>query len=85
MTDTEKLNALVDYIKMEEIIDMSVNFCIAATKEWVVENCPKLLTEHREFLRAPDKNGEVYGQWDTPFLEYKEENFGIQYYEYQEM
>lgn len=65
---------------MGEIIDMSVNFCITAPKEWVEKYCPKLLTEHSRFLREPDKNGEVYGQWETPFLEYNEENIGIKWY-----
>ena len=40
---------------VRSIIDMSVNFCITTTKSWVEKNCPKLLTEHTEFLRFPDK------------------------------
>lgn len=69
---------------VREIIDISVNFCVAATKEWIKRNCPRLLTEHGKFLRYPDENGEVYGQWETPFLEYKEENIGIQEFYYDE-
>jgi hypothetical protein len=42
-----------------------------------LENCPKLLTEYKEFLRFPDEDGDVYGQFDNQFLEYSEENFGI--------
>ena len=26
-------------------IDMSMNYCVAAPKEWVLENCPELLTD----------------------------------------
>lgn len=64
-------------------IDMSSNFCITAKKEWVEQNCPELLTKYREFLRFPEvyEDGDiedtVYGQFDTPFLEYTEENIGF--------
>lgn len=63
---------------VRSIIDMSMNFCITATKEWVEKNCPKLLTKHIKFLRYPDEDGDVYGQFDNKFLEYSEENFGIE-------
>lgn len=59
------------------IIDMSVNFCISATKEWVEKNCPKLLTEFKNFQRFPDKYGDVEGKFGTTFLEYEECNIGI--------
>ena len=62
---------------IREIIDMSTNFCITATKEWVEKNCPNLLTIHTKFLRQPDEYGDVYGQWGTEFLPYEESNFGI--------
>ncbi len=62
---------------VRSIIDMSVNFCITATKEWVEHNCPKLLTEYRNFLRFPDKDGYVYGKFGHEFLEYSKENIGI--------
>lgn len=60
-----------------DFVDMSQNFCITTTKEWVENNCPKLLTEYTKFLRLPDENGEVQGQFGHWFLEYKEDNFGI--------
>jgi hypothetical protein len=60
-----------------DFVDMSQNFCITATKKWVEENCPELLTRYREFLRTPDNDGEVYGRFGHCFLEYKEENFGV--------
>lgn len=62
------------------VIDMSLNFCITATKEWIEKNCPKLLTEYTQFLREVDEeDGCVYGQFGDEFLEYKEENIGIFY------
>lgn len=57
-------------------IDMSTNFCIAATKSWVEKNCPELLTKFSEFLRTPDEYGDVYGKFGSTFLEYNESNFG---------
>lgn len=62
---------------VETLIDMSVNFCVTATKKWVEENCPELLTEYTNFLRTPDDKGEVYGSFNTHFLEYCDENIGI--------
>lgn len=35
----------------------------------------------KQFRREPDKYGEVYGRFNWPFLEYKEENFGRTWYE----
>lgn len=58
-------------------VDMSQNFCITAKREWVEKNCPKLLTEYRQFLRYPDEDGYVYGQFGSEFLEWSEDNFGI--------
>lgn len=62
---------------VRSIIDMSVNFCITAKKEWVEKNCPKLLTDYTDFLREPDEDGYVYGRFGDEFLEYSEENIGI--------
>lgn len=33
-----------------------------------------------QFLRYKDENGEVYGQFGWLFPEYKEENFGVEWY-----
>lgn len=60
-----------------ENIDMSLNFRIAATKEWVEKNCPKLLTQYKKFLRHPDKDGKVYGQFGNIFPQYKKKNIGV--------
>lgn len=60
-----------------DFVDMSQNFCVTATLSWVQQNCPSLLTEHKEFLREPDEDGAVYGRFGHKFFEYAEENFGI--------
>ena len=62
------------------IVDMSQNFCITATKEWVEQNCPELLTKYTQFLREPDKYGDVEGQFGCPFLEYDESNIGLDWW-----
>lgn len=62
---------------VKDFIDMSQNFCITATREWVEQNCPTLLTEHTKFLRIPNQDGEVYGRFGHLFLEYDKQNFGI--------
>lgn len=59
------------------IVDLSQNFCITATKEWVEKNCPTLLTTHQEFLRIPDEYGDVEGRFGHPFLEYEDYNIGV--------
>lgn len=64
---------------VKSMVDMSSNFCITAKKEWVEKNCPKLLTDYKEFLRYPDEWEEVYGRFGCHFLEWSEENFGITY------
>ena len=75
--DWVKENKLV---VVESLVDMSMNFCITATKEWVEQNCPELLSIYKEFIRQPDEDGESpYGRFGCPFLEYKEENIGYHY------
>ena len=59
------------------IIDMSCNYCITAPEDWVLKNCPDLLNKYIKFLRFPDENGIVYGQFGTKFLKYTKENIGI--------
>lgn len=61
-----------------EVIDMSLNFCITAKREWVNKNCPNLF-EYGIFLRYPNDNGEVYGLFKTKFLEYNVENIGFRW------
>lgn len=58
-------------VVVESLVDMSMNFCITTTKEWVEENCPELLSTYKEFIRKSDEDDEVpYGRFDCPFLEY---------------
>ena len=63
-------------IVVESFVDMSQNFCVTAPKEWVMENCPDLLTKYTKFLREPDEYNEVKGRFGCPFKEYEEENIG---------
>ncbi len=77
-----------DWVEKNELcvvashVDMSVNFCITAKREWVEENCPRLLTEYTQFLRKPDEDDEdgiVYGQFGHEFLPYEECYIGISF------
>lgn len=63
---------------VKTFVDMSCNFCVTTTRKWVEENCPKLFTDYKKFLRYPDENGDVYGQFGTLFLDYCEENIGLE-------
>ena len=55
------------------VLDMSVNFLITAKKEWVERNCPRLLTEHTEFISQ--SNHSKFSN-KIKFLDYKKKNFG---------
>ena len=69
-------------VVVESLVDMSMNFCITTTKEWVEENCPELLSKYKEFIRKVDEDDEPpYGRFGCPFLEYDEENIGYHYAE----
>lgn len=60
------------------VIDQSLNFLITATRKWVEQNCPTLLTKYTKFLRYPDEDGRICGRFrDIEFLPYKEENIGV--------
>ncbi len=63
-------------VVVETIVDMSCNYCIAATREWVEKNCNEILTTHTQFLRQPGEDGKVYGRFGCPFMEYSDENIG---------
>ena len=65
---------------VQTIIDMSLNYCVTATKEWVEANCPELLTKYTQFLRYPNPeyDNEVYGRFGCTFKEWAEENFGCE-------
>ena len=69
-------------VVVESLVDMSMNFCITATKEWVEENCHELLSTYKNFIRKPEDGEDVpYGRFECPFLEYNEENIGYHYAE----
>lgn len=62
------------------LVDMSFNYCITATKKWVLDNCPELLTKYTQFLRFPDESdGIIYGNFGTEFLNYSEANIGVHF------
>ena len=67
----------------ETLIDMSLNYCITAPREWVEKNCPELLTKYTEFLRIPEEEGELpESRFDgngPAFLPYEEQYFGVTY------
>ena len=62
---------------VRSLVDMSFNFCITANRGWVEQNCPELLAKYTKFLRYPEEDGCVYGQFGHRFLSYSEENIGI--------
>lgn len=60
------------------VVDMSLNYCITATRAWVEKMCPRILNEEfSKFICHPEEDGTVYGRFGNEFLEYKEENFGL--------
>lgn len=70
-----------------ELIDMSQNFKVTATREWVEQNCPCLLEEkYSQFVHTlkdeydddDTEYWETHGYGDGPFLKYCEENFGVE-------
>ena len=64
---------------VETYVDMSCNYCVTAKREWVEKNCNEILTTNTQFLRFPNENGMIYGQFGCPFMEYSEENIGYWY------
>lgn len=75
--DWVKENKLV---VVESYVDMSMNYCVSATKEWVDLNCPELLTKYTQFIRHSDEPDELpQGRFGCPFLEYNVNNFGCHF------
>ena len=72
-------------VVVETLIDMSLNYCITAPKEWILGVCPDFFEKYPQFVRKPDKNGEPpCGENDgTQFLEYSEENLGYWFINYE--
>ena len=65
-------------VVVRTVVDMSANWCITAIKEWVLNNCPELLTKYTKFLGCSDNDEELpYGRISgCPFYKYTEENIG---------
>lgn len=66
-------------VVVESVVDMSLNYCVTATKEWVELNCPELLTKYTQFVRYGEGNDLPEGRFGCPFLEYDEDNIGWHY------
>lgn len=68
-------------VVVESLLDMSLNYCITATKEWVQRNCPELLTKYTQYIRVSeeDNNELPEGRFGCPFLEYNKDNIGCHY------
>ena len=67
-------------VVVESLVDMSMNYCVTSTKEWVEENCPELLSVYKKFIRQVDEDSDPpYGRFGCPFLEYEEDNIGYHY------
>lgn len=59
------------------LIDMSMNFCVVAEKDWAEQNCPSLLTTYKEFLRPNGEDG------NTPFWPIDSpDDYGVHYYDF---
>lgn len=74
-------------------IDMSINFCVSATREWVELNCPKLLSDdtYTYVIRSVDRDGQhdtTYTKQYSDFVYspdeegYVEDRFGWSFLEY---
>ena len=61
-------------------VDMSQNFCITATKKWVEENCPELLTKYERFLRHCEEGEEVpKAHLNGYFIKYGDGDFRVEW------
>lgn len=72
-----------DWVKKNELsvvssnVDMSMNFCVVAKRDWVEKNCPSLLTEYKKFLRFEGEGG------NTPFWPIDSpEDYGVHPYDW---
>ena len=57
--------------------DISINFCVTATKKWVKKKCPVILDS--EFIVKPNKDGDYVGSLGNLFLDWNSDNWGIYY------
>lgn len=77
----------------EAVIDMSINYCITAPREWVMKNCPELLSDALyKYTLIRHSAGEdkeiIYTKKYSDFLRFPDENdevygrFGHEFLEY---
>lgn len=58
------------------LVDMSLNYCIAAPKSWVLKNCPNLLEERNaKFVFGKGGEEPAFGRFGS-FVPYEEEYIG---------
>ena len=63
-------------------VDMSCNFTVSAPREWVEKNCPEIIGSKFEYKPAEGETEPDCDEiGDMPFREYREENFGAEYYD----
>ena len=86
--DWVKENKLV---VVADSIDMSIDWCITAPKEWVENNCPKLLSDESTYVIINGSNGERQEEYKySSFLRYPNKygdicgRFGTPFLEYSE-
>ena len=86
--DWVKENKLV---VVADSIDMSIDWCITAPKEWVENNCPKLLSDESTYVMINGSNGPFQEEYKySSFLRYPNKYgdicgiFGTPFLEYSE-
>lgn len=63
------------------ILDMANGFTVSAPREWVEKNCPEIIGSQFEVVPKEGETVPSEDYYGIPFREYKEENFGVEYYE----
>lgn len=67
-----------ELVIVESLVDMSINFCVSAKRQWVEQNCPELLSKYQEFIRIEEDGDDIlYGDYGCPFLKWSKDNIGI--------
>ena len=73
----------------EAVIDMSINYCITAPREWVMKNCPELLSDIAyEYTMIREDRKDTFLKKYSDFLRFPDENdevygrFGHEFLEY---
>ena len=61
---------------VSSVVDMSMNFCVVAEREWVEKNCPDLLTTYKKFIRQEDEGNTPFWLIDSP------DDYGVHNYDF---